>query len=115
MRDQRVERFDQRVCCVERRPAVVPRVKIAFACAQRDMEGDDTTGRNVEGGHVATDHFGVEDDRYVRVARVLLEELNDRMPISLPIPALAPVINTVFVASVLIKVPLVFCRSSFRS
>ncbi len=64
---------------VQRCAAVNPRVKIAFAGANRHVEVRHAARRKVECRNVASDHPAVEDDRCVGAALVCFEKLDDRM------------------------------------
>ena len=79
VRDQRVERADQRMRRVQRGAAVHARVQVALTRTERHMEVRHPPRREVERRHVPPDHPAVEDDRRVRTALVGLEKLDDRM------------------------------------
>ena len=64
---------------VQRRAAVDPRVQVALAGAQRDVEVGEPARGEIERRHVAPDHAAVEDDRRVGAALVRLEEVDDRV------------------------------------
>ena len=57
--------------------AVDPRVQVARARAQDEVEVDETAGGDVELGHAARRHAAVEDDRRVRPTLVGREEVDD--------------------------------------
>ena len=85
-RDQPVQRPDQRMRGVQRRPAVDAGVQIGRAGRELEMEVNEPAGSDVEGRDVLADHPRVEDDRGVSAPLIGLEELDDRMAARLLLP-----------------------------
>ncbi len=63
---------------VERRAAVYARVKVAPAGTNFEMEIERAAGADREDGRPVAEQRRVEDHARVRLARVLIEELDDR-------------------------------------